>query len=326
MTLKAPAGAPDTARATVGVVIDATCDLPRAFIDDHRLEVLPVSLELGERSFVDKRDPEATREFYERYIASRSADADTHAISVEATKDLFLERLVLRYDRVLVLCMSSTRGRIFEHASRAARGILAEYRQRRAEAGLSGPFVLRVLDTQTLCAGEAVLAHEAVKQLESATFDQARRSVAEIIPAVRAYLVPRDLFYLRKRAGRKGDHSVSLLEYQLGRAMDRCPVLEMHKGETRVRYRERGYRSALARLFEHARESLRTGLHRPVVAMSYAGNPQEIRELPACRDFLDYAAEREIGILFSVMSAAAGVNVGPGAFSMAYIEGQYATS
>lgn len=314
MRLEAPA----SARATA-VVIDATCDLPHTFIDEHRMEVLPVSLELGERSFVDKRDPTATMEFYERYIGSRSINANTHAIGMEAIKDLFLARLVLEYDRVLVLCMSSTRGRIFEHTSQAARGILSEYRRKRADAGISGPFVLRVLDSQTLCAGEAVLAHEAVRELEAAPFDQARRTVAELVPGVRAYLVPRDLFYLRKRAGRKGDRSVSLFEYQLGRAMDRCPVLEMHRGETRVRYRERGYQSALTKLFDHARESLRLGLKRPVVAMSYAGDPQEIRELPACRDFLDYAAERKVGILFSVMSASAGVNVGPGAFSLAFI-------
>ena len=318
MSLDRRAATPQIARTAAGLVIDATCDLPHSFIVQHAIEVLPIGLELGERSFIDKRDPESTMAFYERLLAQRNLAADTHAVGAEALKDVFLERLVLKYDRVLVLCMSSTRGRVFDQASQAARAILAEYRQKRAEAGLTGPFVLRVIDSQTLCTGEAVLAFEAVRQLGRAPFDQARRAVAELVAQVRAYLVPRDLYYLRKRAGRKGDRSVSLLEYQLGRAMDRCPVLEMHRGETRVRYRERGHSRALERLFAQARDAVRAGLRAPVVSLSYAGDPRDVRDLPVCRDFMDYAAQRDVDVLLSVMSAAAGVNVGPGAFSLAY--------
>jgi DegV family protein with EDD domain len=318
MSLDARAANPETARATTGLAIDATCDLPRSFINQHAIEVLPIGLEVGQRSFIDKRDPESTMAFYELLLAHRHLSADTHAVGVETLKDMFLERLALKHDRVLVLCMSSTRGRVFEQASQAASAMLAEYRQKRAGAGLAGPFLLRVIDSQTLCTGEAVLAFEAVRQLGRAPFDQARRAVAALVGQVRAYLVPRDLYYLRKRAGRKGDRSVTLLEYQLGRAMDRCPVLEMHCGETRVRYRERGFTGALERLFAQAREAVRTGLRVPVVALSYAGDPRAVRDLPVCRDFMDYAAQRDVDVLLSVMSAAAGVNVGPGAFSLAY--------
>jgi len=43
---------------------------------------------------VDKRDPEATIQFYERLIPEHGLHAETEPFSVEEIRDLFLERLV----------------------------------------------------------------------------------------------------------------------------------------------------------------------------------------------------------------------------------------
>src|SRR5579862_7967531 len=116
----------------IGIVVDAACDLPRTFIQQHGLEIMPINMQFGTMSFKDVRDPEQTMEFYRRYV------------SVKAIKDWFLDQLVLKYDRVLVITVSSTRSPVFENATKASFMILSGYKERRKAAGLEEQFALRV--------------------------------------------------------------------------------------------------------------------------------------------------------------------------------------
>jgi fatty acid-binding protein DegV len=77
----------------------------------------------------------------------------------------FLEQLVTDFDYVICLTVSSVRSPIFENATQASFGLLQNYRERRAAAGINGPFALRVVDSQTVFAGLAVLAAEGVRLL-----------------------------------------------------------------------------------------------------------------------------------------------------------------
>jgi len=40
----------------VGIVIDSACDLPRSFIQQHHLEIMPINLKIGDDIFIDERD------------------------------------------------------------------------------------------------------------------------------------------------------------------------------------------------------------------------------------------------------------------------------
>ena len=117
--------------------------------------------------------------------------ARSRALDVERIRDLFLDDLVLRYDRVLVLCVSGTRGRVFSHATEASYAILQGYRDRRQQAGREGQFALRVLDTGSVGPGEAVLAHEAVRMIEeeSPPFEKLRRTVKDLARRVEGDLI-----------------------------------------------------------------------------------------------------------------------------------------
>ena len=53
----------------IGVVVDASCDLPRSYIDEHRLIVLPSILEFGEKEIIDSRDA------WERPVVPRLSDS-----------------------------------------------------------------------------------------------------------------------------------------------------------------------------------------------------------------------------------------------------------
>lgn len=305
----------------IGIVIDSACDLPRSYIDEHKLEIMPINLVFGDEIFIDERDPRETIEFYKRYLAERNLDAETQPFSVEQITNLFLDRLVLNYDRVLVITIASSRSLIFENATKASFAILSGYKDRRAKAGVEGAFALRVLDSKTLFTGEAVLVHEAVRLLkeENTPFDKLRPAVEELSKHVHAYLVPNDLYYVRTRARKRGDRSIGLLSYAIGSALDIKPILKAYRGDTFPVKKLQGFETAVSALFDIAMEAIEEGLRTKVIAMSYAGNPEVVKQHPRYKEFSQYAHRHGIELMLSVMSTTAGINVGPESFSLAYI-------
>src|SRR5690606_27586031 len=141
----------------IGIVVDSACDLPVDFLKAHEVEILPISVRIGDELQVDYRDEADTLAFLHAHIAERGASAETIPFSVEQIRDLFLQRLVVDYDHVFCITVTSTRSPIFENARQASYAILNDYRPVRAAAGHATPFALRVIDTQNLFSAQGVL-------------------------------------------------------------------------------------------------------------------------------------------------------------------------
>ncbi|MGH8307965.1 MAG: DegV family protein, partial [Gammaproteobacteria bacterium] len=184
----------------IGIVIDSACDLPRSFIEQHGIEIMPVMMRFGHMTFKDLRDPEQTMDFYRRFVAQKELEVSTTPPSTKAIRDLFLDQLVLKYDRVLVVTASSRRSPVFENATQASFMILSGYKERRRAAGLDEQFGLRVIDSKTLFTGQAVVVYEALRSIRSQDdimFDKLRQHVESFSQHVNAYVIPEDLFYVR---------------------------------------------------------------------------------------------------------------------------------
>lgn len=304
----------------IGLVVDSACDLPLSFFRDNDIEIMPISLRFGTQRYVDVRDPRATVEFYGRFIREHGEDAETEPFSVEGIRDLFLDRLVTRFDRVLVITVSSTRSEIFDNATKASFAVLKDYRERRRAAGLDGNFMLRVVDSGQLFTGEGVLVWELVRKLlqePDIQFDTLRRHAEQFKRHVFAYAVPHDLNYLRARG--RGDQSVGRLQLRLGSLFDLKPVVEAHNGETRSIVKVRRFKAAVVQVMQRAIERIeKHRLLAPVVVMSYAGDPAQIRSFAAYARLRRRAEEAQVTLLESPMSTTAGVYLGAGAFSLGY--------
>lgn len=305
----------------IGLVIDSACDLPRSFIEQHGLEIMPVVMHFGNMTFKDLRDPEQTMDFYRRFVAAKDLEISTTPLSTKAIRDLFLDQLVLKYDRVLVITVSSRRSPVFENATQASFMILSGYKERRRAAGLDEQFALRVIDSKTLFTGQAVVVYEALRVIrgqDEIMFDKLRQHVENFSQNVHAYVVPKDLFFVRTRAHQKGDKSVGWFKYKMGTMFDIKPILKAYRGETDAVTTVRGYENAVHKLFEIAIQAVEGGLLTKVVCMSYAGNPEEVKSFDGYDEFIQCAMSHKVETLLSVMSTTAGIHVGPGAFSLAY--------
>lgn len=303
----------------IGIVADATCDLPDAFLREHGVHILPVSIRLGEELLVDDRDPALTRRFYAEQLAEKGADAETAPFTAEQIRQRFLERIVLDYDYVFCITVTATRSPIFENASKASFAILNDYKEIRVAAGVNGPFALRVVDSRSLFSGSAVLVAEAAGMIRAgAGANDIRKRLDELREHLCAYMVPDDLYYIRKRGAAKGEKSVSWLTYAFGSALDIKPVILSYHGETQAVAKIRGYERAVEKLFEHAAAQIRHGLMTPRLCISYAGEPAQVRELPGYATLEAVAQAEGVTLLVGAMSATAGVNVGARCLSIAY--------
>lgn len=303
----------------IGVVVDASCDLPHEFIREHRIEILPVTIRLGDETLVDVRDPQATQRFYREQLASKGLDAETIAFSAEQIREKFLQGIVVDYDYIFCITVTSTRSPIFENATRASFAILNDYKNIRAQAGVSGPFALRVIDSKNMFCATAVLAAEAAMQAKANhPPNDIRKRLDDLRDKLCGYMVPGDLYYIRNRGIKKGEKSVGFMTYAIGSALDIKPVIQSYQGETKPVAKILGYDRAVERMFDHVSRQIKRGLATQHLCISYGGDPELIAGLPGYANLAQTARENGIEVLSSFMSATAAVNAGAACVAVAY--------
>lgn len=156
--------------APIRIVTDSACDLPRALLDEHRIEVVPLSIRFGNEEFTDGVDL-STADFWKRCAASPRLP-ETAAPSPGAFQAAF-ERLADEgADGVVCVTMSA------EISATNQAAVLA------AEAA-AATVPVRVVDSRFVTAAEGLLALEAATlAADGATLDEvAEHTTARISDA-----------------------------------------------------------------------------------------------------------------------------------------------
>ena len=302
----------------IGIIVDSACDLPRAWLDAHDVRLLPVTVRIGQSHLVDLRDERATLDFIGAHVAGRHT-AETAAFSADEIKALFLEHLVIDYDYVFCLTVTRHRSQIHDNATQASFSILNECRPVRTRAGHTTPFALRIVDSQQVFAGQGILPVEAVRLRDAgASAPEIRSRLEFLAERSYAYMVPRDLAYLRARIKHRGDRSVSLLAALIGGALDIKPILHCHRGDTGPLAKVRGFEPAAAKLFAFAIARIRAGLLTPTLCLSYGGELEQMRALPGYAALVEACDAHHVERFETVMSLTGMVNVGVGSLTIGF--------
>jgi DegV family protein with EDD domain len=307
----------------MGLAIDASCDLPQAFLEEHNVTVMPITVRLGNTVFKDERDPAEIQRFLYMKLAGTHA-AETEPCSVEDVQRLFLDKLVLEQDCVFCLTITATRSPIHEHVLKASFAILKQYREVRERAGVPGPFLMRVVDTRNVFAGEGPAVFEAARLIGAGEAPPAiRERLGVVANHTYAYMLPRDLHHLRSRTRKRGDRSVSLFSAVVGTALDIKPLLRCFRGETGPVGKVRGFEHGAEMLFGYAARRVRAGLMVPVVCVSYGGELAELANLPGYDSLRAACEETGVTLLEAPMSITGMVNVGEGAVTLGLVAEQH---
>jgi DegV family protein with EDD domain len=310
----------------MGLAIDASCDLPRDFLLEHDIAVMPIAVRVNDSIFKDDRDPAEIERFLQQKLGSRSHSAETEPCSVEDVQKLFLEKLVLEKDCVFCLTITATRSPIYDNVVKASFGVLKNYRRVREPAGITGPFLMRVMDTRSLFAGSAPCVIEAARLMKANETPAAiRERLAYIAENSYGYMLPRDLYYLRARAKKKGDRSVGLFSAVLGSTLDIKPLLRGYRGETSPVGKVRGWEQGCETLFSYAADRVRAGLLVPVMCAAYGGDLAELPKLPGFSKLEQACQEHNVTLMQAPMSITGMVNVGEGAVCIGFAAEEHDT-
>jgi DegV family protein with EDD domain len=306
----------------VCLAIDACCDLPAEFIQRHNIRILPIYLKFGDVVLTDNRDPRRTLDFYKRGLLEKSVDAESTPVSPPEMSKLLEQELVLQYDKVLVITISSTRSLVYKNVRDAVFVSQPKFRDLRAANGLSRDFRIHIVDSQNLFPGQGVLVYEAVRllQQENATAENVMSKLESLKKRLRTYFLPQDLYHIKNRASAKGDKSISWLSYQVGTMLNVKPIILTHQGETNPIDKVIGFTNGLKQIFSTAAGAIEKGLSINLVNMSYAGDIGEIQREASYQEFLRYTRARGVPTLLSVMSTTNAINVGPGCFCLSYAD------
>lgn len=302
------------------MLVDAACDLPLAFIAQNPVRVIPIPLRVGDREMVDVRDPSDTQAFSEKFLEAGMADAEIRPYAEEQLEALFLRPLVVDFDYVICVTITSQRSPIFATAQKFAFQIITKCKPLREEAAVSGPFAMRVFDSQNMFAAQGVQAMELARMIRADTpMPRIFRRLEEIIPQTYGYIVPSDLDYLRTRARSHGDRGTGFVGHRLGNALDMKPIVRCYRGATAPVANVRHFSAAAERVFANVTREIERGLLVPFVNLSFGGDWTAIAQLPGFAALAKAASARGVDVHWSRLSMTAGVNVGPGALTVGIV-------
>jgi DegV family protein with EDD domain len=276
------------------VVVDSTADFPDAGARYPNMRVVPLYVRFGDESFRDYVDITPER-FYERLQSAPEPPTTS-----QPTPGDFLavfEELAPRYDRVLVLPISSTLSGT--HGSAVA------------GAEMLGGDKVRVVETKTVSASLALLAIGVQQRLARGTTDD------EV-----------DAFVARYRRDHKLLFTVSTLDYlakggRIGRAaalagnlLNVKPILTIRDGEVVPLKRVRGNAKAFAE-FRQLFVETSTDAPRLKVGIAHAAAPER---LDALRELVERERPRADVEIATQLGPVVGTHAGPGTVGFFWFE------
>ncbi len=301
------------------LVVDAVCDLPPDYCRSQSLFTLPVTLLTEQDQFDDTREQDFTRVFYEQFLEASdiplgSAAWDSHRIGA-----WLLHHCVTQADRVVMLTVSQRYSELFANAKQAAQTVRSNYREIRQAAGLNTPFLIEVVDSQTLFAGQGLLAFAANQLIQqSRQLAQVIRQLEELRQYVETFLLVEDVRFLQERARSRGEIGLKSGWGLMGGLFSSYPVQRLYREEVATAFKTSRYEESLNQLLTQAARAIDKGLRIPAITVSYGGELVALAQHPPFAALMEYASQRQIALLVAPMSACAGIYVGPRAVSLAY--------
>ncbi|MAA64312.1 MAG: fatty acid-binding protein DegV [Alteromonadaceae bacterium] len=302
----------------VGLIIDSACDLPHEFSRRHNLSILPVTAVIDGQTYIDDHDPVKTQEFYESGLLQKGHHAETEAFSAQQIHDLFLSDIVTEYDVAICETVTRSRSLIYQNATEAMNSVMSHYREAREAAGVSGNFSMRVVDSKQLFAGQGLLAAHTLDLIEKKlSKNELRQQIESFTDRIYTCVIPRDLHYIRERARRRGDKSVSAVAAFLGKALSITPVIFGKGAEGEPVAKTRSFDDAVSKVMAYAAERVKAGLLTPYVCMSCGLSWEEINALPGLDNLREVCKEEGVELLLSQMGITSSIYVGPGSLCLA---------
>ncbi len=309
--------------SNTAIIVDSACDLPEEFKESSNLFILPIGFQINDKHFRDRRITEMAISFYNDRDLDPSQFTRTLPTSSDAIRNFIIENIVDKYENLIVLCISSTRSRIFENAIHAVNQ-LPEALSESPNSSKPTLNKIKIIDTLSVFSGEALLAYYAINLINKATrehpidFEKLVDLIEKRRNSVSTFVIPRDLGYLRERGKMRNEKSVGAIDYAVAKFFGLNPVIKWQQGQSKKILVRRGFESALDGLCDRGAKAIDNGLSMDVIMVSYSGDIENIRQNKIYDKLYGHAKNNGIRIYLTQMSITASIYLGPNSISLSY--------
>ena len=279
--------------ARIQIVTDSACDLPKEIIRSSGMEIAPLPITFGERTYKDMVDIER-EQFYDMLVKSPTLPQT----SQPTPQDYFeiYQRGLEEMDEILVIALSSGLSGTYESAT-LAKGMLEESQQNR----------ITVFDSMAASIGQGMIALEAYQRAKAGEDHATILKALENLRARLASIFTLDTLNYLEKGGRIGK-----VQAMMGTVLNVKPILQLDSlGKIVQKEKVRGRSQAIARLLDIMSED-GNHLERQLVGVSHANAraeaekfAEEIRNRFLVRD-----------VVIGEISATIGTHVGPGCLAV----------
>jgi len=311
----------EQAMLRLGIVIDSAAEVPQSVLDNPHVRLLPVPIRIGDKTYVDERKPDATRDFNQRFLELRTAEVSKSMPPGEPEiRKFLLDHVSTDFDHVFALFVMSSRSPIFKSAFDAASRVITDSMPVRMRAGIKGPLLVECYDSMNLFAGYGVQVLEALREFEAEKLvSNIRSHMQESGKNAYGYLAPANLDYLLTRARARGDNSVGAFGQAAAKMLGIMPILRGWQGKTEAVAKVRGVNAARLHILALARRELGKGLLAPFISVSYSGDTADVEAIPAYRTLVSEASAKGVAVVLQEMAPTNSVNAGANALSVGFI-------
>jgi DegV family protein with EDD domain len=283
----------DRETATIALVADSSCDLPRSEVERLNVHIVPIRLNFGEERLIDGISI-SPLEFYER-LASSPVHPTTSQPPPSDFARVF-RFLSSHYRSILTLTLSAKFSGTFQCAQAMAREV---------PEGTE----IEVLTTKNVSVGTGLILQELGECIQAgATFEEVKALARDLIGRVRLYATVETMHYLI-RGGR-----VSRLKGMLANSLRQVPLLSIDSegAVTKVTTATKPKQfDALCKLFIEQAKACRAYRF----GIAHANAPERAREL-ATRV---RTAFPNASMYTNDVAAVMGAHIGPGAIVMSFL-------
>jgi len=313
-------GASDTC-----IIVDSACDLPSSYIKQNNIAILPSIIRIGKQSFIDRRNEDETIAICRKGLNGERFDTEITAYNIDQISETIASRVATRYEKALVLTVTSHVSEMFENVSDCLRTHQHLFREARRNSGRDEYFTIRALDTEALFSGQAIIAHEAVRLTKNSELplNKLTNHLRALSQQVYTHIIPRQMHPQFEKRFIANESRPRGIGSRFSRLLEKTPIIRAHCGDTRTIMKAPDFDHALKLLLEHVMRQIKQGVEPKLLCISYAGELRAIRNKSMYRQFVKFADHYEIEIMLSVMSTTAAVNLGPGSFSLAFAAAEF---
>lgn len=292
------------------VIVDSMSNIPAHILKTRRnIKVIPLNIQIAGDKKLDFINAEQLLQFYRKNPLQEGTKANATSPTSEQMAVFLLNEIVPHYDCAIFQTTSAALSDVFQCIKGCAETIEKDARTVRKMAGITEPFKLIFNNSGNSSSGQTLLALYTDALLNKGIDPEiATQNADQFKKKITTYSIISDILQARTRMRMVGHKTISMTSAVSGQLQRNAPLVSLCNDNFKINHLKISYSQAIKSLFEYAEQCLETGLHLPIIYVSYAGRIRKLHEMKEFQSLQHKAKEHGAVVISGMMSISACIN------------------